>query len=296
MNYKKPLDVDQQLVYLQENKNVDINNKTSARTLLIKYGYLNLVTPFKHNFAEKIQNSKYECKKDTYGKHIYLQRQQFTEYQRHFFNERKMYHDLYNGIHKFEMIYKSLVINLFLVKHSITSSQIAVNILNVYKQRINNLVIHTMGGVEEKAVRRSQMENVIDGLIRQISGYTRKNILDPTRIDTVDPVDIYLVLDRMNLSQVNTLYFCMKREDRNRIYRQLEEYSVNLGAKDHVDFLKRVFNLVSIRNSIMHFNSVTILLKYSDYKKKIYRTRTSIRDYEAIIRALIYMSKNIYVE
>lgn len=291
MNYKKPLDVDQQLVYLHENKNVEIVDETIARTLLTKYGYLNLVTPFKHNFAEKIQNAKYECRKDPYGKHIYLHKQQFNEYQGHFFDERKVYHDLYNGIHKFEMIYKSLVTNLFLVKHSITNSQIAVNVLSVYKQRINNLVIHTMGGTEEKAVRRSQMKKVIDGLIKQLSGYTRRNILDPTRIDTVDPVDIYLVLDRMNLSQINALYFCMKKEDRYKIYCQLEEYSVNLGSKDHVDFLKRVFNLVSIRNSIMHFNSVTILLKYSDYKKKIYRTRTSVRDYEAIIRALLYISK-----
>lgn len=293
MNYKKPLNVDQQVKYLVDNKNIIVPDVNDSKETLTKCGYINLVTPFKHEFAEKIPSTKYECKKDSYGKHIYYKQSNFDDYKKVFSQERNEYQELYNGIHKFEIIYKSLVTNLFLVKHNVVNSSIATNILRVYENRIDNLVIHSSGGLEEKAVRKHQMKKVYQSITRDVNGYSRKNIIDSTKNDVVPPVNIYLVFDRLNLSQVNAIYFCMKSADRIFIYSKLRELSANLGAKNNVDFLKRVFNLVSLRNSVMHFNSLTILLKYSDYKNKRYRTRNSIDDYEAIIRALKYINKNV---
>lgn len=293
MDYKKPLDIEQQLAYLTEHKNVKITNFDSAKASLTTYNYFNHITPFKHEFADRVPNTRFECVKSIQGRYSYSKITDFTSYQNSFIDERKKYSGLYNGIHKFEVVYKSLITNLFLVKHNVINSTIATNVLEIYKNRIDHLVIHTMGGEEEKEVRRNQMKKVFDNIIRQVNGYTRKNIIDPTKIDFVDPLNIYLIFDRLNLSQINTIYFCMRKEDRFEIYSKLKDLNVNLGAKDHVDFLKRVFNLVSIRNSIMHFNSITILLKYSDYKKKKYRTRNSIEDYESIMRSLNFINNNM---
>jgi hypothetical protein len=254
---------------------------------------MNLITPFKHEFAELAPGSKYEYQKDELGQNVYLRQGTFEQYEDFFRSERNEYSNLYDGIHKFEVIYKSLVVNLFMVKHNIINLNVALTTLEIYQDRINNLRIYNKNGIKETATRKKRMRRVYDDLIKHLKGFDKQSATTLSNREVISNTNIYLVMDRLTLSEINTVYLCMKTVDRIKIYQELVEFGVNLGSKNYIDLQKRVFNLVSIRNVIMHFNSITILLKYSDYKNKIYRTRNSIEYYQSIIRSIRYINKNI---
>ena len=54
MKYKTPLTYKDQADYLIDKKRVEIDDLESAKISLMKCNYINLITPFKHEFAEKI--------------------------------------------------------------------------------------------------------------------------------------------------------------------------------------------------------------------------------------------------
>lgn len=52
--YKPAKTLDEQIQYLKENKRVCFNviDEKSAKDILFKYNYINIITPFKHHFAK----------------------------------------------------------------------------------------------------------------------------------------------------------------------------------------------------------------------------------------------------
>lgn len=59
IKYKKPLSIEEQIDYLEKSKSVVYNkcSKEEARHILYKYNYINVISPFKYYFAEKIQKA-----------------------------------------------------------------------------------------------------------------------------------------------------------------------------------------------------------------------------------------------
>lgn len=68
--YKPAKTLDEQIQYLKENKRVCFNviDEKSAKDILFKYNYINIITPFKHHFA-KLSNKKEVIKEN--GHHVY---------------------------------------------------------------------------------------------------------------------------------------------------------------------------------------------------------------------------------
>lgn len=115
------------------------------------------------------------------------------------------------------------------------------------------------------------------------------------KYDVVLGKDIYILLDRMGLSDTLNIYLTLPNKDQKAIFNEMNTWNLNLGAKDYKEFGKKIFNLVSIRNCIMHFNSLTILLKYTDDTKKELRRRESRRKYESILKSLEYIKYNCHL-
>ena len=69
--YKPSKTISEQIEYLKTNKNVVFNDisEEEAKDILLKYNYINVITPFKHRFAKL--DSKKQVIKDDRGNHIY---------------------------------------------------------------------------------------------------------------------------------------------------------------------------------------------------------------------------------
>jgi hypothetical protein len=293
MQYKKPLSYEDQVLYLESSKNVIVSNRDNAIDALKKCNYINLITPFKHEYALRAKDARFECIRDNAGNHIYPTKISFESYEQSYSIERKQYPGLYYGIQKFEMAFKSLIANTFLVNYKVTDLGRAIIFFDIYDKRVDNINLHSQGDTYAIAVRRKRMHETFDRIKRSLTGYQRRNLIDNTKFDIVDPTNIYLMFDRLSLSDLLTVYVCMNSKDRSWIFNELSNCKLNLGSENQIEFMQRVFNLVSIRNTIMHFNSLTILLKYSDYTNKTFRSRSSIQDYEKIIRALGFIAKHV---
>lgn len=87
--YKPAKTLDEQIQYLKENKRVCFNviDEKSAKDILFKYNYINIITPFKHHFA-KLSNKKEVIKEN--GHHVYENNIEFSEYYELYKNERKI--------------------------------------------------------------------------------------------------------------------------------------------------------------------------------------------------------------
>lgn len=55
MKFKEPKTINEQIEYLKSDKRVVFNDisESEAKEIPAKYGYINLITPFKHHFAKK---------------------------------------------------------------------------------------------------------------------------------------------------------------------------------------------------------------------------------------------------
>ncbi|MDE8279761.1 hypothetical protein PT197_01495 [Erysipelothrix rhusiopathiae] len=76
MNYKKCKPAKELISHLGTEKSVDFieTTKEKAEEILIRNNYINVITPFKHHFADLDENgaNKYESIRDDEGRHIYI--------------------------------------------------------------------------------------------------------------------------------------------------------------------------------------------------------------------------------
>ncbi|MDE8279762.1 hypothetical protein PT197_01500 [Erysipelothrix rhusiopathiae] len=199
--------------------------------------------------------------------------------------EREEYLILYNSISKFELLFITQLTFHFMKKYSVTNQKSALIGFDQLLNRVDTTVIRSTGDTESIAHRREKMKGHLEKCKRTLQGSTRK---DGT---TNHPTDIYLMFDRLYLTEMLTIYMCLKGLERKKIYEQMKKRGLNLGAEDHNDFDTKIFNLVAIRNCVMHFNSLEIVMKYSNYKTKEIRGTSSRADYASIIRSLRYIDK-----
>ncbi len=114
------------------------------------------------------------------------------------------------------------------------------------------------------------------------------NHLDELKSQIFNYADIYCFFDRMSLGDMLTVFTCLEKELQNKIFNDLKKYNMNLNVEQVPQFIQKVFCLVSIRNCVMHSNSLEILVRFYNPRKHELRTITDKKRYINMIK---YLSK-----
>lgn len=262
-DYKPSKKIKEQLDYLEEKKRVrfiDMDRNTAGDKLL-EYNYINVITPFKHKFA-KCDSKKQVVKVN--GNHIYEKDVDFSEYYNCFWEERKKYPIIIANIQDFEIHFKSIT-----AYHILTTSEI-------YNSSDLSLFLSKL------ELRFSYLESRYDKTRIQ----HMKDQIESLKKDIFNYADVYCFFDRMSLGNMLTVFTCLEDDTQNRILKDMKRYKVNLNVDQVPDFIQKVFCLVSIRNCVMHCNSLEVLIRF--YKPKTHELRNSSdrRKYVNLIKLL----------
>lgn len=262
-DYKPSKKIKEQLDYLEEKKRVrfiDMDRNTAGDKLL-EYNYINVITPFKHKFA-KCDSKKQVVKVN--GNHIYEKDVDFSEYYNCFWEERKKYPIIIANIQDFEIHFKSIT-----AYHILTTSEI-------YNSSDLSLFLSKL------ELRFSYLESRYDKTRIQ----HMKDQIESLKKDIFNYADVYCFFDRMSLGNMLTVFTCLEDDTQNRILKDMKRYKMNLNVDQVPDFIKKVFCLVSIRNCVMHCNSLEVLIRF--YKPKTHELRNSSdrRKYVNLIKLL----------
>lgn len=260
--YKPAKTVKEQTQYLHDNKRVQFNDisEEQAQDYLLQYNYINVITPFKHHFARVNENQ--EVIKDGDNKHIYDRNVEFAEYYERFKEERNKYAKIAENIMNFEIHFKSILSYTILTNTNILTSTDLLKFLNNLKLNFFNL--------DYSIKKLNHMRDQINNLISNIDKYH----------------DIYCFFDRMSLGTAVTIFRCLDEKCQKQILNYMKSYNLNLGVITLQDFYDRAFTLVSIRNCVMHCNSLEVLKRFLDPKIKKTRQRSDRRRFENIIKLL----------
>lgn len=283
--YKECLKVEDLVERMREKKKIQYNkiSKSQAQRILIMNNYINVVTPFKHYFAKDKEFdaiNEYDSFKDDDNEHVYEEEVEFEEYYDLFVQERIQAEMYYSAISKFELMYKSLVCYEFIKKYNIRDSDCAKEAFDILLDKIDRFKIETSGGNTSEEFRKSKMKDAIHKIKKKLDDRPGKNG------GKLYAVDIYVLFDRMGIQEIDTVYRGLPPVRQRKTFLKLQDEGLSLGARDHKDFPNKVFNLIAIRNKVMHFNSIEILLKYSDHNKKELRDNKSIKIYEKLLKQL----------
>lgn len=264
--YKPAKSTDAQIEYLEKHKNVIFNNisKKEAQEILLRYNYINVVSPFKHHFAKRTVGN--EVLKVN-GHHVYESKVDFSKYYNLYNKERSSYTKITENIYLFETHFKAL-----LAYH--TLNRICINDSNDLNDYFVTLELNLEDLSSRYDKRKPHMKKHIHNMMKLQSTYA----------------DVYCFFDRISLGQCVTIYQCSHHHIQDDIFADLVRYNQSLGTNNVVVFLKRFFTLVSIRNCIMHSNSLEILLRF--YDPKHHSLRKS-RDRKKYMHLIDYLSMDI---
>ena len=258
-NFKIPKTPREQIEYLKDTKNVIFNDITEkeAEEILLKYKYINVITPYKYLFAKK--DAKGNVLKDN-GCHIYENKIDFNKYYQHYLDEISQYYKAYISISNFERIMNAIVCNNIATHYNLCTKESFYNFINSLK--INLLSLN----YSQKAKER--MLNEINDFENQVDKYD----------------SIFIFLDRISLSDLITIFrTCDIRDD---LFRQLLVYNCTYGFNDFSTFDNALNIIVQIRNCVCH-NSITVLIRYYSIKNKQLRSRSDVRRYANIYKKMI---------
>ena len=264
-DYKPSKKIKEQLDYLEEKKRVRFINmdRNTAGNKLLEYNYINVITPFKHKFA-KCDSKKQVVKVN--GNHIYEKDVDFSEYYNCFLEERNKYPAIIANIQDFEIHFKSIT-----AYHILTTARI---------RNSSDLSLF----LSKLELRFSFLESRYDKTrIRHM-----KDQIATLRNDIFQYADVYCFFDRMSLGNMLTVFTCLENDTQNRILKDMKKYKVNLNVDQVPAFIKKVFCLVSIRNCVMHCNSLEVLIRF--YKPKTHELRNS-SDRKKYLRLIKLLSK-----
>ena len=266
MKFKKPLTVAEQVNYLESNKRVTYNtiSKEQAKEILYTHNYINVISPFKENFA--LRNDVGNIVRDKNGNHIYNRNTDFSEYYNCYLFERLKYPIIYENIIKFESIFNAIVSYETLNYYNIESYNSFLTFISSLKANLEIL---------RKNKRYS--ESTTNHMLDEINSFDKL---------MTNYENIYIFLDRLSLSQIITVYRCVDKNLHNKIFKNLLSRNLTFGyssAGTFDDVLKRI---VPIRNCIAHSNSLNILINYYNIKDKSLRNATDKKKFKKIIAKL----------
>lgn len=260
--YKKPLTTAEQIDYLENTKRVRYIHisKEKAAEILYSNNYINVISPFKHYFAEK-DSDKHPIKVN--GSHVYSRNVDFKEYYNHYQNERNDYPVLYKSILTFEAHFNAIV------------SYETINSFGIADSDKFTLWIDSL---------KANLE--ASGYDDEVKQHMRSEIGKfPKQMDKYD--SIYIFMDRLSLSALITVFRCSGVTLKKKIFKEMYSRNFTLGYTDlptfESDLLERI---VQIRNCVCHGNSLDVLKEYYDIKEKTFRTKSDKKRFKTIIRKL----------
>lgn len=262
VTYKKAKILEEQIEYLKENKRVQFNviNEEDAKDILFKYNYINVITPYKHRFA-KLNNKKEVIKVD--GNHVYEKDVEFSEYYELYKNEHEKYSIIATNIMHFETLFNSILSYRILTNYLIKNDYDLELFLNTVKLNIpSNSCYNTS--------RLNHINRQIESLIRVIPNYH----------------DVYCFFDRLTLGSLMTIFCGLDKRVQKLILMDCEKSGINFGVKNVNTFISKFFPLVSIRNCVMHCNSLEVLIRFYNPKTKDLRKSTDRKKYISMVRDL----------
>lgn len=263
MDYKKPKSVDEQIEYLIADKRVVYNemSRKEAKDALNRYGYINVITPFKFRFAKTDKNGA-EIR-DSSNKHIYERDVDFKEYFDCYLNERSAYTAIYENIRKFEITFNAVVGRETLLFYQIDNDVAFSNFCSKLLYNVDNVS-------KEKESVKNKMKKTISHFSDEIDSYDSP----------------FIFMDRLSFNETITIFKNVDQGLKNKIFNILISLDNTLGYIKLRSFEQMLPKLVLIRNCVYHNNSLTILKRYHKVKEKILRDRPSYQSYNSLITKL----------
>lgn len=261
-SYKSSKKLNEQIEYLEHNKRIQFDNINvkEAKEVLLRYNYINVITPFKHHFA-KLNSHREVIKID--NKHVYERNVDFNEYYNYFVKERKQYPIIIKNILDFEIQFKSIL---------------AYHILTTFDLSDSNRLLEFIDFLKLNSLRLpSSYNNRKDHMTRNF---------DKIKEDIFKYADIYCFFDRMSLGNILTVFICLPFMIQENIFKEFKKFEINLNSDKIPDFIQKVFCMVSIRNTVMHGNSLEILVRFYNPKTHDLRKVSDKKKYITLIKSL----------
>lgn len=260
MTFKEPKTTREMINHLKENKNITFQNnidEKKAQDILLQYDYINIITPFKYFSCTKIKgDSGTLIPKKINGNHIYEFETSFDEYVNKFREEREKYPKIYESIIDFELKLKSIIVYHVFNDFNISSEESYCDFFDELKL-----------GAKNYPTRRDNMIADFDKL-KSEAGY----------ID-----NFYNHFDHMSLKNHSNIFHCLGSKTKKKVFDDLLKYGATLDRPGIEGFEKRLFETVSLRNTIMHGNSTTILVRYRNTKRNEFRSRNERKIFSKLI-------------
>lgn len=261
MTFKQPKDTTQMITHLKENKKITFKgaiDENKAKDILLQYDYINIISPFKYYSCAKVDGqSGTKVPRKENGNHIYEEETSFDDYVDCFKKERQEYPKIYESIIDFELKLKSIIVYHVFNEYQITSQEAYCNFFDILKINARNY------------------PNRASNLIDDFSKLQEKS-------DRID--NFYNHFDHMSLKNHSNIFHCLEEEIKTKVFDDLCKYGANLDRPSIKYFETRLFETVSLRNTIMHGNSTTILARYSNTRKNQFRSRNERRIFEKLIK------------
>ncbi len=254
IKYKKPLTIEEQIDYLENNKRVVYNDcpKEQAKKILLQYNYINVITPYKHRFA--LKDNKGVTIRDEKNNHIYERDVDFNEYYQCYCSERTNYPIIYKNIMKFETTFNAVLSYKIIHYYNISSNESFLAFINDLHTNLSFLKSQE----KYKPSTINHMNAEIDKLIEDMNRYK----------------SIYILMDRISLSTAITIFRSCSIQLRRHIFQTLLSFDSTVGYKTFESFDDFLTRLPSVRNFVCHFNSLEVLVNYLYIPTKKLRTPT----------------------
>lgn len=261
--YKPAKTLSQQIEYLHSTKRVQFNiiDEEKAKKILLRYNYVNVISPFKHHFAKK--NEKNEIIKLN-NNHIYERDVEFAEYYNKYKEERLKYPLMIKNIIGFETIFKSILAYNILTNNDLKDHDSLYSFLESIR---NNIPLNNKRYNQKRIIK---LNKSIEHLQDNIDNYA----------------DVYCFFDRMTLGESLTVFCGLPYEIQNKIFSDCQKEGISFEVDKTPDFITKTFTLVSIRNCVMHCNSLEILIRFYNPKNKVIRDSNSRKRYISLINYL----------
>lgn len=267
MNNKKPLKLDEQIKHLKSHKKIifkDISEEDAKERLYVN-NYINLVSPNKWDYCKK--DNKNVPLIDKNKQHIYTNDIDFSCYIRRYDFERSKYDRIYHNIRVFESVFNSIlsyeIVNYYKLINQQGFSDFTYSLLK-------NIATY----IDSREYSPNEIKNMFHYVLNMNHSYLKYN-------------NIYIFLDRQNLSQIIILFRSIDFQLRRKVFNSLLKRNLTFGYNNFPTFNDFLDRVVSIRNCICHFNSLTILVRYYNIKEKSLRTSSDRKKYLTAINKLI---------
>lgn len=266
IKYKKPLSIEEQVDYLEKNKHVVYNecSKDKAMQYLYCHNYINVISPFKENFARRDENNN--IVRDENGNHIYDYPVDFSQYQNLYTLERIKYPTIYTNIMNFETAFNAIV-SYEVINHYEIKDEIRFKVfVEIMQENINSFV--ESGRLKPSVA--NHMRNDISKFESLMKNYN----------------SIYIFMDRLSLSQTISVYKAINVSLNNKIFNSLLKNNLTFGYQSYGSFDNFLSRVVPIRNCIAHFNSLEIVVNYYDICNKKQRLKSDKARYLKVVAKL----------